>query len=268
MASRAVWRARPDDPRTTLGWFLRFGTPKGIPLPFAFFLTVVIGALVVAGIPWALLVLPIVLLSVRRPPAPVDLTLFRTLPPPGPAFVCRLSVERGEENLITGIDDGIVTFVDGWLHYAGLRTEFSIRAKDVRGFGETPTTRLLLGDVTVAFATADPESQNTLARAASVWYRSSVAEGEESVFPPKGVHVSGLAHAWVESARSVSINLACGFLLVIILRALLGAEGFAYFGFFFATGFGGTFGRLRALRRLAQEDRRLALSAPVRPVVE
>ncbi len=252
---RAVWRARPNDPRTVLGWAARDGGYGKLPLWLAFLMMAALGALS-TWTPWALLAAPPILLRVRRPPAQVDLGALRTLPPPGPAFDCWLKIERGSENVVTGMDEGVVTFVDGWLHYAGLRTDFSLRAADVRGLGEDgPGPRMLLQDVTVEFVAISLLQRAEFERATKLWYRSSAAEGESPTLPPRGVHPSGVARAWLEVAQTVSTSLAVSVFFLWILRVFLGSLSNGIVAGMFFAGLGSSFERVKALRRLVREER-------------
>ncbi|RYG22158.1 hypothetical protein EON82_17610 [bacterium] len=264
MAQRAIWRERPDDPKSSTGWLLREGGSRTLSLPVAFALMVALGAAFLGWSPWALLALPLILLHVKTPPTPsVAATPLATVPPPGPAFECDIAIARG--GLVYGTDQGIVTFVDGWLHFAGRRTEFAIEEGlplDYASMGERIT--LILDGETVEFRprggwdTAgkfDEEESPRFARAFRVWFHSPSARLGESILPPRGVHPSGIAQAWRKFLDCLAIYGA--FFAVMI--ALSGGSLFM----FLIIGPGiESIVRLRRLSRLSRAQRKALANEP------
>lgn len=212
MEKRAVWRKRPEDPHGALGWLMDDRSGRWMPVPLALLITVALGALTVAWSPAALLALPYVALHVRRPARPIaDLLPLATVPPPGPAYVCRIEVrDKGPEEIgaTIGEDEGIVTFVSGWLHFVGRRTEFSLRKTDAQGYSSLRNVRLVdLGGETLVLAARagwdatgrlDEAEADRFAQAFGVWFHSPCVADGRSVLPPREVHPSGLARAWRE----------------------------------------------------------------------
>jgi hypothetical protein len=257
MERRAVWRPRPDDPTTIIGWISQNGWYGTISGRIALLYTLTLVVLAAAITPWVLLALPAVAINLGRPSrAPQDLTPLVTIPPPGPAFACRMSIERGNENTVTGIDEGIATFVDGWLHYAGLRTEFSFRAKDVRGFGApTNNPRFRLDGVLVELSARNVYDVKDLLDVAQRWYEFSQAEGTEPLMPPQAVHLSATAKAWLDFVRAIINGTATSALILLLMQAT--SVNGIYFLAIPLIGFGGDSSRrIKALNDFRKKDLR------------
>lgn len=257
MERRAVWRPRPDDPKTVLGWISQTGWPRTISGRVALFYTVALIFLSVAVSPLAILALPAVALNLGRPKrVPNDLTPLVTAPSPGPAFACAMSIERGSANAVIGWDEGIATFVGGWLHFAGLRTEFSFRAKDVRGFGAPGNNpRFRLEEVLVELGARDASEAKDLLKASRVWYESSEAEGDGPIMPPRTVHPSAVAKAWIDIGRSIFNGVAFGIVALVIMRVISVDETYSVIAPLFV--FGGSGSRqLMALREFRKQELR------------
>ncbi len=255
MERRAVWRPRPDDPRTAIGWMAQSGWSGTISGRVALLFTFVLIVLAVALTPWALLALPAVAINLGRPNRfPHDLSPLVTIPPPGPAFACWMSIERGPTNVVVGWDEGIATFVGGWLHFAGLRTEFSFRAKEVRGFGAPGNNpRFRLDEVLVELAARDASDAKDLLKASRVWYESSEAEGEGPIMPPHTVHPNGSAKAWIDFGRSIINGTAFG-VLVLLLTEAASVRGMYILVFPFVSFWQEGFRRVRALNGFRKQE--------------
>ncbi len=132
-------------------------------------------------------------------PKPLPIGSLLTLPPPAAPYPCRVEVRK--RGVVLGIDMGVVTFLDGWLHYEGLRTSFSLRKADVSAHSEDrlelleggwivfgPQDTLAAGEFTEVGLAA-----RFRANLAS-WMRSDSAEGEP-ILPPITAHSTGIARA-------------------------------------------------------------------------
>jgi len=243
VARYAVWRGRPDDPRTPLGWFLADAASRRLPVHAAAALMALVGALAVGVTLWALLLIPAIILHVRPDEPPKDLTPLATVPPPGPSFAVSLEIWR--EDAMFGQDEGIVTFVDGWLHFVGRRTEFSLRRAGAQRLDDRRT--IVFADESLTFEARDGDAE--FGRALSVWHRATPVPVGESVLPPREVHPSGLARAWRTLVVPFTI-LVPAFVLVSLFIPI----HFLFIGFLGAPGL--SWMRLRTLRRRAREERR------------
>jgi len=273
MQRRAVWRPRPDDPKTVVGWIRQNGWPRSISWQVAFLYTFAVLCLSAAVGPWGLLFLLVIagnLGSARR--FRRDLTPLSTVPSPGPAFACLMTVEQGSENIVVGRDEGIVTFVGGWLHFAGTRTEFSFRAKDVKGFGgssvyagPTKNPRFRLGETLVQLEVRDPHQDKELMDTSRHWYETSTAEGDGPIMPPQTVDRVEVVKAGFDSVRSIVNGLAIVVFITLLLReASVNGSAFVMI----SSGFVGTrnLQRLMALKKLRRQDLQ-ALSNVSKPVI-
>lgn len=262
MGRHALWRSRNDDPKTPLAWFFRSPWRATVKPGAACVYFGLIALTAFFASPVILLAVPAILVNLgRKRRIPGDPVSLATIPAPGPSFACRLAIERGAENAVVGIDEGMVTFVDGWLYYTGLRTEFSIRAKDVRGFGDPSTgPRLLLGETTVDLRPQEPDEAPALLRAARFWYHSSATLEAEPILPPREVHATGFALVWADSVRS-GLNGIAVLAVMYVFLSLLTSWGNAYI--FIAPFFsfaGDSPRKLRALKRMRTEDRQRQLT--------
>lgn len=268
MAQRSIWRNPPDDPKTGPGWLLREGGSRVLSLPIALVYTIVLGALAVGWSPWAVLALPLVFLHLKTPlPPSVAASPLATVPPPGPAFECDIEIRRG--GTVYGTDQGIITFVSGWLHFAGRRTEFALEeglAHDYSSFNGRVT--LLLDGEEIAFRPrggwdtsgqySETESDR-VRKAFGVWFHSPSAREGTSILPPREVHASGLARAWRQLFDCIALDAA-------LIALMIGLSGTS-FVFFFALSHGlGPFERLRQLSRLAKSQKK-ALSNVSKPLI-
>lgn len=254
MARRAIWRAQPDDPRTGFGWLLADADSRPFSPGVALGFVLALGGLAWLWSLWVLLFLPLIVLCTRVPARPRDLTPLRTTPPPGPAFDCRVEsltdVDVLVRSTLLGSDEGIVTFVDGWLHYAGRRTEFALRRDDLRQSSEE-TGRLLLklaADEWLTIKPLDDRDDDFLRRAFRIWARTMPMPSGESLLPPTAVHPAGLARAWHYALLVFAILLAAigGFCAV-------NSSGIVPI-FFAGRGLFLPFSRLAALRRRARKE--------------
>jgi len=258
MERRAIWRPRPDDPKTFAGWIAQSEWPSGLTLWTG--LLCGSGAVVLAAglSPWAFLAVPAILINIGRPkPRHRDLTALATIPAPGPAFACQMLVQRGSSNVVTGQDEGIVTFFDGWLHFAGLRTDFSIRSTDAAELDiSSQDPRIFVFGATVVLRPRDPRDERDLYVAARNWHRSTHAEGGEPLLPPLTIHPTGLAKAWIDVIRMLANGIAASAVMLILLAtiAFTGAGFFAVAPICFFSG--DALWRLRCLRKLRKQDLR------------
>ena len=259
MARRAAWRNVPDDPRTSLGWLLADADHRPLSPFAAYGMTLALVVLASFWSLWVLLALPLLALSTRVLARPRDLTLHRTTPPPGPAFDCRVEslteVDVLGHGTLLGSDEGIATFVDGWLHYAGRRAEFALRRDDPRQTSETNDGLLLrLGeDEWLSIRPLDERDDDFLRRAFRIWANAAPMPSGESQLPPTAVHPAGMARAWHRALWAVAALLATVGLVCAIDST----------GIFFVlwAGSGGLlpFRRLATLRRRAQTERLASL---------
>ena len=248
MARRAVWRRASDDPRGIVGWIARDRkvTDDGMPARTLAGWLVAIALTATFWSAWALLALPFPLLMLGRRRPPPDVDALATEPPPGPAFVVGLEV--GREIWTLGKDVGVLTFVDGWIHFAGRRTEFAVRPADV-GDARLDDGRIVARDETGTFVHFALEKGQT-ERALAAW-RSLAPVAGEPLLPPGGVHPSGVAASLLGAARIAS------FVLVILALLLSFAPWWAALALVWALVGRASFWRgVGSLRELGRESRR------------
>ena len=222
MRSRATWRIRQKDPRNWLGWLARdplaparwvAGNGAKV-LRLAAFAEMVGGQWLAAALLFIFASAPegvvssldaiwggrIHLKARRFSPRPLPVSELLTLPSPEPSFPCRIEIlNRGT---LVGTDIGIVTFLEGWLHYEGHRTSFSLRRSDV---SERSGERLNLAEGgTVAFEphdwielgdTVEFDLKKRFGANLRSWMRSDAPVGEP-ILPPLTFHSSGVLRAW------------------------------------------------------------------------
>lgn len=158
-----------------------------------------------------------------------------------------------------GWDVGIVTFVDGWLHYEGYRVSFAIRRCDATlrtadrlklAAGETVTFEPQ--DCLLADELVELDLKNLFKSNLKSWMRSEVPVGEP-VLPPATFHPNGAVRAWSNLATaSVSCVLYYVFLITL--------NGSAWAALLFLPFLVGFLRSLVDLRRLRLSSR---LAAPV-----
>ena len=218
MATRAVWRTLPEDPRSALGWLARDGRHWGVGLlRRALFLVPVVALYAFfAGLPLAFLMLlaafgALVLLVPRPPRGPA-----LAEPSPGPAFVGRVEVRRGGAFL--GEDEVAVTFVDGWMVVEGLRTAFSLSGVDVLGTARSDPRQLALTDGTALRFRLVPQilSRSAVPFSAELarWRERPVALGE-AVLPPDRPHPGAATRVATEAFVALFGTLA-GFTVTVL----------------------------------------------------
>ena len=196
MLRRAEWRRLPGDPRSTLGWWWRESRLPlllaGIVFPTVALILILAIALkttelaFIATIP----ILLTVFLSTR-----VGRTRGLDLLPPSPAPVEAFPVECAfsYRDVLTGLDHGVASFVDGWLHVEGLRTGFSVRPVDLAQVAWKPGGWCVLelpGGQRVAFRSlGTPADRETLGETVRVWrlFSGGSTPGEPTL-PPLWVH--------------------------------------------------------------------------------
>jgi len=211
VSERAVWRRGPDE-RTTwlayldadreryLGESLRgVGCVTGLGALFILFSGHPITAL---GLLAVTLLLPIVRRPRRR-----DVTPLLTLPAPAPAHPCTIEVVDGDS--ILGRDRGTVTFIDGWLHYEGFRTGFSLSRADVV---KRDRNALSLDGCQVAFSPDGSGFDTELDR----WYRIAPAAQGVTILPPHSLHPSGRVRAQADLAVHAVLGIVSSALCVAL----------------------------------------------------
>ena len=160
-----------------------------------------------------------------------------------------------------GADEGIATFVDGWLCFAGCRTEFAIRRSDLQDTAASGNRRtLLLADRALVLKALHEQDVERLGRSSRLWSGTTPTPEGESVLPPSGVHATGLARAWHDAFLA-----AAGILATVGLFLALSGEATFCIAFIGCGAFG-SFGRLARVRRLAREDRRALSDERPRPL--
>lgn len=272
MSDRAVWRRDPTDPKGLLGWALA-DADRAIRLlteDLGCLITIAAAVLFFSGHRWeagALLVAPALLRKLRRRPRSV--TPILTLPLAAPTYACTILAKR--EGTTVGVDRGVVTFIEGWLHYEGFRTTFSLSRRDVAARKENTLTfedesgvEFLPDDALHAAGVERTGRQAAFARDLDAWYRLERAAEGLSILPPVELHPSAVARAWVDfaaaSVKALGISAA-------LLYAVL-AFHFSVFVFVFG-GVGGTADailQLRRIRRFARESERAIPNDPRHPL--
>ena len=264
MARHALWRKAPGDPCTALGWlwedrdrYLRaMRSNLAFPLGFLALALCFQGHLALAV---AALAATILLLRLRARPRPIEGML--TLPAPVPTFVC--DVEIGRAGTTTGIDRGAASFVEGWLHFEGRRTAFSVKREDLKA-RDSHRIELLDG----AELLFRPHREKGLLHPSrwafgvslEAWARKGSAEGE-SLLPPRVPHPSALYRAVWDLAFVLLGVMALGwavwtfgpFALVVLFFGFTGSMIDAVVAH-------------RALRRTEKEERR-SLVAGILPLL-
>lgn len=250
VAERAVWRRSPHDPRSGWGWALSERERQLRPARGGLGCLALAGAAGLlfaghAGVAFGLVAVWLALGLVRPRPRPIEPLL--TLPPPATAYPCDVDVLR--DDVVIGTDRGFVTFLDGWLHFEGFRTTFSLSRADARG---RQKNRVELVKGGVEFRPNGPASP--FSSALDRWYRIDSAARGISVLPPQDVHPSGVAHAWADAALGAGqFALGCG--------AYAAAQGLFHVHVWFLFFLGGPSAlfnavrSLRALHRLRRADR-------------
>lgn len=265
MARRAVWRTLPDDPRTLLGWLLADEGSHCLPPAVVGGLALAIAMFAVAWSPWIFATLPLLALQARLPRPPRDLAPLATVPSPGSSFACRLDVWHND--VLLGTDEGVVTLLDGWLHYMGHRTEFAFRPSDATGSGgRGMSPAVLFGDERVEFAplyateppTRPADLQSGFFETFNHWLRTTPAVEGEPILPPQSVHATGQARARRAILKVFAFYLAAVPVLLLLFHA----------GAWIVFAFGGVdtepFWRLRRLRRLSGEELRASETPAIR----
>ena len=138
----------------------------------------------------AALATTILLLRLRARPRSVESLL--TLPDPVPTFVCDLEIRRAGTTL--GLDRGVASFVDGWLHFEGRRTALSVKREDLKA---RDSEKIELADGTELLFRSQIEpgllhpTRWAFGVSLEAWSRKGSAEGE-SLLPPTTPHPAAL----------------------------------------------------------------------------
>lgn len=285
MGNRAPWRARPDDPRTWAGWLAcdidgparLLASQLAWSIRLLALLALVKGNWIGAGVAIAFSCVPEAVVgsvaylrgarwlpsSKRFVPKSLPIGHLLSLPSPATPYPCRVEIEKGATTL--GVDAGLVTFVEGWLHFKGGHTAFSVRRLDVirrrddrLKFAEGGSVVFDPQDWLIAEGLAEEDLAKRFRASLKSWMRSDSPEGE-SILPPSSPHVSGVIRAGVAFVTSsVATSLLLASIIWVVGRwtsgALLLSLPFVY-GLLIAAA---NVVRLRRLERLA----------PARPAVE
>ena len=164
---------------------------------------------------------------------------------------------------LLGGDEGYVTFVDGWLHFAGRRTDFALRRSDVGTMenGASGPRLELPNELTLSLRVIDERDGERLCRAFALWSNVPTPEGEP-ILPPQGVNPLGLARAWH------GVLMTCAWVFVVLGFAIATDLGFiVFFCGFSGIGIPASFRQLAVVRRLARTDR-VALNGRGGPSIE
>ncbi len=250
----AVWKRRPEDPRTPRGWILwgdrhmtqaerrslgRLLLGSAGLLAFAIFFMGA-GALFLGLITTWLVATLYARPGAREHAKLPDLSGEKAYP------VTLTVLHNGRK---VGRENGWVAFVDGWIVYEGLRTSFSVRALDVQSklptsgsidlsFPTMGSARLrILSDYMQTNRPAKLGSRAALDAAHDLWRSMPIPEGRP-IFPPIGYSPRVLGERAAE-------NLLGG--LVLILLFYLSVALGSFFGGLF-TGFGAIICFLSAVR--------------------
>ena len=191
MRRHEEWRRYPGDPRRTLGWTLRAiieETPRVVVMTLA----ALVGAfMLIASAAAGAFCWPDGLdlsFDSLRCRAPRDLALLLPIPSDVEGFPVRVTLRA--KGVRTGYDEGIVSFVGGWLCFEGRRTAFALRPDDV--FAHLGSKVDLDDGTEIAFEPYDRlEARRDLASGFDVLYRRwriAVSPEGESRLPPRTVH--------------------------------------------------------------------------------
>jgi hypothetical protein len=202
MVQRAEWRKLPGDPDTPLGWWRR-----RLRTTFAIVLGVSIAVILLYGIAWQCGF--VALAMFLGPPGGILATylalkkakqnslprLAALAPSPAPAECFPVEFAISHRDVCTGSDQGIASFVDGWLHVEGLRTSFSLRPVDISKPRPLPDRDALdiPGGQQVELRSLGPtqEDRDTFRETLRVWYRFPFGlPSGEPLLPPLAVHPS------------------------------------------------------------------------------
>lgn len=230
---RAVWRRRPEDPRTVAGylvrnesrlpvrvrrnlwraslaWVLAIGLATALSGPFV---GLFVGLLGLAG------------LMVYARPGAREHAALPTLGEDA-AFPVTLEVRRKGRRL--GWENGWITFVDGWLVYEGMRTSFALKPDSLKRGGTVAANSLLrlhltdgttirlmrLSDFMQTQRPAGWRDGRHMRDAFRAWREGDVPKGE-AVFPPAERSSRVLAEAMSASFTLTALLMTLGFVLVL-----------------------------------------------------
>ncbi|RYG22658.1 hypothetical protein EON82_16440 [bacterium] len=201
MIQRAEWRRLPGDPTTPLAWWRRElkgnlrivrNVVAAVVLLFAlaffsgWFDVIILEPLVIGFVTY-------LGISRRKGRLLPNLSALAPSPAPGECFPVELSIAF--DTVPTGRDQGIATFVDGWLHFEGLRTSLSVRPVDitrVKPLADRESFELPGGQhVELKPLGRTQEDRDTFRETLRVWYRFpfDLPRGEP-LLPPTQVHPS------------------------------------------------------------------------------
>lgn len=262
MARRALWRKHPDDPHSLVGyvvadreWYYRsLFESLGCLAQAGFFWLFVTGHFAsAAGLLAVGLLKP--LLKKRRK----SVASMLTLPLPAPTFPCDVVVSRLETTV--GLDRGLVTFIDGWLHFEGQRTSFSLSRDDVQ---KRDQNRIWLREGgEIEFSPDDSLKADGLERVnlrsnfndeIDRWYRLGKAAQGLSILPPLTLHPSGVARAWGDLVRGV-LGAVLGISLFVAIYTYA-SFGYCFFALMFTGNVVDSIRNFRNMRRFVRENPR------------
>ncbi|HWD41028.1 MAG TPA: hypothetical protein VG944_19425 [Fimbriimonas sp.] len=248
----AKWRSRPTHPPT---WRTRLKEARWERLAFPVFAILLV---LVLGWYWAQLppvfrmilrvpsyaVFGFILLAnakvwSRRPHALVVRML--DIPCPNNQFAGHVSFTG--KGMTLGKDEGVITFTEGWLHFEGLRTSFSLKPDGVelksrsmsresismRFIPRTQAAKMETHSLSYSLANIDfhltiapfdravgndPGLRDRFSRAIRAWKEGSAPREGEALFPPLGQAFDARKHVRI-------VAIVAGFLASAILAALI-----------------------------------------------
>lgn len=200
MVQRAEWRKLPGDPNSPLAWWLRnlrgilaIGVVVTVATLLLFALAWQTGYLALAmflGPPGGAVATYLVLEKAKQNVLP---RLAALAPFPAPAECFPIEFAISHRGVCTGSDQGIASFVDGWLHVEGLRTSFSLRPVDIskpRPLLDRDALDIPGGQqVEIRSLGLTQEDRDTFRETLRVWYRFpfGIPSGEP-LLPPLAIH--------------------------------------------------------------------------------
>lgn len=185
---RSEWRPRADDPKSLLGWWWRGIVEEDRFMGLQAFSLVLSMGLLFAGVSWALAPLVVVatFCAFVRQNKVLD-RLKELLPEPAPEDQFRATVAYRRKGLTTGTDVIALTFVHGWLHAEGVRSGFSLRARDVRhppSWSDRAGCLILPDESEIHLNGLDYDARSALA----AWSGAREKVQGEPTMPPATVH--------------------------------------------------------------------------------
>jgi len=141
-------------------------------------------------------------------------TIRALAPSPAPVEAFPVAFDLSYQGVVTGRDEGIASFVEGWLYVEGLRTGFSLRPLDAKRIGAMPEGSeafdLPGGQRITLRALGSASDRLTFGETVRVWYRFTVgvAVGEPTL-PPLRVHPTAIVTPLTVLAATALLVPAC-----------------------------------------------------------